>query len=79
MGLIATYQEVISTEDFDIQEAAEALAAAANKPIDTNVVTTVNGLLGIELDPEIDDAIAAAAAELQAPEAVEEEGGNPVQ
>lgn len=79
MGLIATYQEVISTENFDIQEAAEALAAAANKPIDPNVVTTVNGLLGIEPDPEIDDAIAAAAAELQAPEAVEEQGGDPVQ
>ena len=75
--MIADYAEALEAND--LEAAAEFLAAAANKPINYDVVETVNGLLGIETDAATNDAIAEAAAALQAPEAVEEEGGDPVQ
>ncbi len=79
VGLIADYQAAFSADVVDIEAAAEALAAAANKSIDPNVVSAVNELLGIETDQTTNDAIGTAAAALQAPEAVEEEAGDAVQ
>lgn len=78
VGMIADYAEALDAND--LEAAAEFLAAAANKPIDSDVVETVNGLLGIETDAATNDMIAEAAAALQAPEAVVEEAdGDPVQ
>ncbi len=80
VGLIADYQKAVAGgAEPDIAAAAEALAAAANKPIDSGVVGAVNGRLGIGTDAATNDAIADAAAALQAPEAVEAAGGDPVQ
>lgn len=64
VGMVAAYGAAAGAEVVDIQAAAEALAAAANKDIDSTVVDAVNDLLGIEMDEATRDAIAAAAAGL---------------
>ena len=62
--------------DRAIAEAAEALAAAANKDIDEDVVGAVNDLLGIDTqNTGIEADIAAAASEAQASETNQGLGG----
>ncbi len=55
----------MTAEEVDVNAAAAALAAATNKDIDAAVVGALNALLGIEVDPAIEAAVAEAVAEGQ--------------
>jgi hypothetical protein len=69
VGQIATYKDALTSEDgADIEAAAEALANAANKPIDQSVVGAVNDLLGIDVDQGTEQDIADKAADIQSGE-----------
>jgi hypothetical protein len=66
VGLIGQYADAIAAGD--LEAAAAALAAAANKDIDLAVVGAVNDLLDIELDEADEQEIADLAGEAQAGE-----------
>ena len=68
VGRIASYEDSITSykdSDFmdeeDLQAAAESLASAANKSIDSDVVAAVNDLLDIEVGSEVEKDIAERA------------------
>ena len=69
VGLVAQYGTLAAAiaaaneEDKDtaVEEAGIALAAAANKSIDVNVVNAVNDLLGITMDEPTAQAVSDAA------------------
>ena len=69
VGQISAYLDAISEDPANVEDAAQALAAAANKSIDQAVVEAVNGLLGLDVDTETEAAVAEAVAEAQAAEA----------
>ncbi len=69
VGHIAAFAEAAESEN--INAAAEALAAKANKSITPEVVNEVSRLAEVEVSPETADAIAARAAEIQAAETEE--------
>ena len=64
VGHIAAFADAVESED--INAAAEALAAKANKSITPEVVTEVARLAEVEVSEETASAIAEAAAEIQA-------------
>ncbi len=66
VGHIADFAD--AAESQNINAAAEALAAKANKSITPEVVEEVSRLAEVEVSPETADAIAARAAEIQAAE-----------
>lgn len=66
VGLIDQYADAIAAGD--LEAAAAALAAAANKDIDLAVVGALNDLLNIELDAADEQEIADQASEAQAAE-----------
>jgi hypothetical protein len=69
VGQISAFSDAISQEDPDVEAAAQALAAAANKNIDQAVVDAVDGLLGLDdVSDDTEAAVAEAAAEAQAAE-----------
>lgn len=72
VGRIAAFAEAVESDE--INAAAEALAAKANKPINEAVVTEVARQAQIELSEEAASAIAARAAEIQAGESEEPTG-----
>lgn len=59
VGRIAAYEGALAADD--LQAAAEALASAANKEIDADVVAAVNGLLSLDVDPAIEAEVADRA------------------
>lgn len=68
VGHIAAFADAVEAESVNIDAAAEALAAKANKSITPEVVEEVSRLAEVEVSPETADAIAARAAEIQAAE-----------
>ena len=66
VGQLGLYSEAMSEDPANVDAAAQALAAAANKEIDFDVVDAVNGIMGIEADVDTTQAVADAAAEVQA-------------
>ena len=69
VGQISAFSDAISQDDPDVEAAAQALAAAANKNIDQAVVDAVDGLLGLDdVSDDTEEAVADAAAEAQADE-----------
>ena len=64
VGHIAAFAEAVESEN--VNAAAEALAARANKSITPEVVTEVARLAEVEVSEETADAIAARAVEIQA-------------
>lgn len=69
VGHIAAFGEAVESEN--INEAAEALAAKANKSITEPVVTEVAQKVGVDVSDETARAIATRAAEIQSRESEE--------
>jgi hypothetical protein len=69
VGHIAAFADAVESEN--INAAAEALAAKANRPITDSVVTEVARHAQVEVSEETASAIAARAAEIQADESQE--------
>ncbi len=69
VGHIAAFADAVESEN--INAAAEALAAKANKSITDPVVTEVARLAGVEVSEETASAIATRAAEIQSGESQE--------
>ena len=69
---VKAYMDAVDQEAIDVEEAGVALANAANKSVDLDVVNAVNSLLGIDMDEDTAQSIAAAAATEQS-DAPEEE------
>ena len=63
VGLLGQYVDAVEADD--LEAAAAALAAAANKDIDLAVVGAVDDLLGLEVDEEDEQEIADLASDLQ--------------
>ena len=63
VGQIAAFADAVESEN--INAAAEALAAKANKSITESVVTEVARLVGVEVSEDTASAIATRAAEIQ--------------
>ncbi len=72
VGQIAAFADAAESKDIDA--AAKALAAKANKPIDEDVVTEVARKVDVEVSEETARAIAESAAAIQAGESEEPMG-----
>jgi len=66
VGHVATFADAVEVDE--IEAAAQALAAKANKAVTAGVVTEVARLANVEIDEETADAIAQRAAAIQAGE-----------
>lgn len=66
VGQIAAFANAVEANE--MEAAAQALAAKANKAVTVNVVTEVARLANMELDEETAHAIAQRAAAIQAGE-----------
>lgn len=68
VGQIAAYEQAALVGD--VQAAAESLAMAANKTVDTSVVKAVNELLSLETPAGFDASVAAGANNIQRDESL---------
>ena len=62
-GQIGSYRDAI--QDGDLEAAAAALAEASNRDLTQQSVASLNGLIGLDLDPAIEAALADRANELR--------------